>query len=58
MANATNIFYLGLNLLIKSELVTTDTELKAMAAPAMMGFKRKPVNGYKIPAAMGIPSEL
>ncbi|KAF0134461.1 MAG: hypothetical protein FD145_686 [Candidatus Saganbacteria bacterium] len=51
-------YYLARNLLIISELVTTETELKAMAAPAIIGFKRKPVKGYKIPAAMGTPNAL
>ncbi len=33
----------------------TDTELKLMAAPAMIGLRRIPNQGYKIPAAIGIP---
>ena len=36
-------------------LATTLTELMAMAAPAIMGFSRKPLMGYKIPAASGMP---
>jgi len=32
-------------LFIKREFVTTETELKAMAAPAIMGFKSHPVKG-------------
>ena len=36
-------------------LVTTLTLLKAIAAPAIIGFNKNPVKGYKIPAAMGIP---
>lgn len=47
-----------LYLFIKRELLTTETELNAIAAPAMTGLRRNPVNGYKIPAAIGIPSEL
>ena len=39
-------------------LLTTVTEDKAMAAPAIMGLSSRPVSGYKIPAAIGIPSEL
>ena len=34
---------------------TTLTLLKAIAAPAIIGFNKKPVKGYKIPAAMGMP---
>jgi hypothetical protein len=36
-------------------LVTTLTEEKAIAIPAIVGFKNQPVKGYKIPAAIGIP---
>jgi hypothetical protein len=39
-------------------LLTTLTELNAIAAPAIMGFNKNPVNGYNTPAATGIPSEL
>src|SRR5690606_37844491 len=39
-------------------LVTTDTELSAMAAPAIIGSNRKPLKGYSSPAAMGIPIRL
>ena len=38
--------------------VTTLTELKAMAAPAIIGFSKKPFTGYRIPAATGIPMRL
>jgi len=41
-----------------SELPTTDTELKLIAAAAITGLRRIPKKGYKIPAAMGTPSEL
>jgi hypothetical protein len=40
------------------ELETTDTELKAMAAEAMIGLSRIPKKGYKMPAAIGIPRAL
>jgi hypothetical protein len=36
-------------------LLTTLTELRAIAAPAIIGFSRKPVKGYNRPAAIGIP---
>jgi hypothetical protein len=39
-------------------LVTTETELNAIAAPAIIGFNKKPLNGYKIPAAIGMPIKL
>jgi hypothetical protein len=39
----------------KMLLPTTLTLLRAMAAPAIMGFNRNPLKGYKIPAAMGMP---
>jgi hypothetical protein len=35
----------GLNRLSRSELLTTDTELMAMAAEAIMGFRRIPQKG-------------
>ena len=38
--------------------VTTETELNAIAAAAIIGFKRKPVKGYNTPAAKGIPITL
>ena len=44
--------------LISKLLETTETEEKAIAAPAIIGFKRKPKKGYKIPAAIGIPAAL
>ena len=34
---------------------TTLTLLIAIAAPAIIGFNRKPVKGYSTPAAMGMP---
>lgn len=39
-------------------LLTTDTELSAMAAPAIIGLSIKPQIGYKTPAATGIPITL
>lgn len=41
-------------------LIVTVTELAAMAAAAIAGLSRNGgfVNGYRIPAAMGIPTEL
>jgi hypothetical protein len=36
----------------------TDTELKLIAAAAMMGLKSSPTAGYKIPAPIGIPAAL
>jgi len=40
------------------ELVTTLTELIAIAPPAIIGDKSHPVQGYNNPAAIGIPTEL
>ncbi len=39
-------------------LLTTLTELIAIAAPAIIGFSKNPVKGYKIPAAIGMPITL
>ena len=39
-------------------LLTTLTELNAIAAPAIIGLSKMPVNGNKIPAATGIPITL
>lgn len=38
--------------------ITTLTELKAMAALARTGLSIRPVNGYKAPAATGMPTTL
>jgi len=38
--------------------VITDTELKLIAAAAMMGDNSNPKNGYSSPAAIGTPNEL
>lgn len=37
---------------------TTDTELKAIAALANIGFSSKPFTGNRIPAANGMPIRL
>lgn len=42
----------------RKALVTTDTELSAMAAPANMGDSSSPNTGYSTPAAIGMPSAL
>ena len=39
-------------------LVITETLLKLMARPAIIGLRRVPVNGYRTPAAMGTPRAL
>ncbi len=36
----------------------TETELKLMADPAIIGLSSKPIKGYSAPAAIGIPSAL
>lgn len=41
-----------------SEFIITDTELKLIAAAAIIGDNKMPKKGYKIPAAMGTPSTL
>ena len=42
----------------RSALAMTETELKLIAAPAIIGLRRIPKNGYKAPAAIGTPSAL
>lgn len=42
----------------RNALVTTDTELMAIAAPAKIGDSNSPKNGYSTPAAIGTPSAL
>ena len=37
---------------------TTDTELKAIAAAAIIGLSKKPLILYRTPAAIGIPIRL
>jgi hypothetical protein len=39
-------------------LAITETELKVIAALAIIGLNRSPKNGYKAPAAIGTPSTL
>ena len=41
-----------------SELAMTETELKLIAKAAIIGDSRIPKNGYRNPAAMGIPKVL
>jgi hypothetical protein len=50
-------FFEGYNFTVLSRrlLATTDTELRAMAAPAIIGLRRNPFSGYSNPAATGIP---
>lgn len=48
-----NFFHFNLKLLL-----TTLTELSAIAAPAIIGFNKNPLKGNKIPAASGIPMRL
>jgi len=36
----------------------TETELKLIAAAAIIGLSKSPNTGYRIPAAIGTPSEL
>ncbi len=40
------------------ELKITETELKLIAKAAIMGDNNIPKNGYKAPAAIGMPSTL
>jgi hypothetical protein len=42
----------------RNALPITDTELKLMAAAAIMGDSSRPKKGYNTPAATGTPSEL
>jgi hypothetical protein len=48
----------GLNFRNLKALVTTETEDKAIAAPARIGFSNQPKKGKRIPAATGIPMML
>ena len=41
-----------------SEFRITDTELKLIAAAAIIGLRRIPKNGYSKPAASGMPKML
>ena len=42
----------------RSELVTTNTDENAIAAAAIIGLSKMPKNGYKTPAAIGMPRML
>ena len=42
----------------RKAFTTTETELKLIAAAAIIGFKSKPKKGYNTPAAIGTPSAL
>ena len=42
----------------RSAFPITETELKLIAAAAMMGLRRMPKAGYSAPAATGIPMTL
>ncbi len=42
----------------RKALVTTETELIAIAAPAKIGESSRPKNGYSTPAAIGTPNAL
>jgi hypothetical protein len=50
--------YYSFNHFNRKLLLTTLTLLKAIAAPAIIGFNKNPVKGYKMPAAIGIPMTL
>lgn len=55
-SNCAVAFYLYL--FIERAFKTTLTDENAIAAAAIDGFKSQPVNGYKTPAATGIPITL
>ena len=42
----------------RSALLITETELRLMAAPAIIGLSSKPKKGYSRPAATGMPRAL
>lgn len=42
----------------RKALLTTERELKLMAAAAIIGDSNRPKNGYRAPAATGTPREL
>jgi hypothetical protein len=56
-ARAARILYMRV-IRSRSALPITETELKLIAAAAMMGLKRIPKAGYSTPAATGIPTTL
>ncbi len=47
-----------LAVLSRKAFVMTETELRLIAAAAIMGLSSNPVNGYKAPAAIGTPRAL
>ena len=47
-----------LTLFKRKEFSTTESEEKAIAAAAKIGFNKIPKNGYKTPAATGIKAVL
>ena len=47
-----------MNLFSNKELLTTETELKAIARAAYTGLNKIPNVGYSAPAAIGIPKQL
>jgi hypothetical protein len=51
-------FLQSLTLLSLSALVITDTELRLIAALAIIGLSSRPHIGYRTPPAIGIPSVL
>ena len=53
-----SILYHNFTFLNLSELPITETELKLMAAAAIMGDNSIPKKGYNTPAAMGTPAVL
>ncbi len=53
-----SIYCLGLKRSKRLALLTTVMDDNAIAAPATTGLSNVPVKGYKIPAAMGMPSAL
>lgn len=48
----------SLTFLRRNALPITETELRLIAAAAMIGDNNKPKKGYKTPAATGTPREL
>src|SRR5665647_2708699 len=53
-----DLFFYNFILFNLSALAITDTELKLIARAAIIGESNKPKNGYRMPAAIGIPSIL
>ena len=51
-------YFLKLIFLSNKELLTTETELKAIASAAYTGVNNIPNVGYSTPAAIGIPKQL